>query len=47
VDWCSELGQWTGAVNWGSGLVQRTGAVDWCSELGQWTGVVNWGSGLV
>ena len=40
------MDQWTGPVDWTSGLDRWTGLVDWTSEVDQWTGPVDWTSGL-
>jgi len=42
MDWTGGLDWWTGLVDWTSGLDWWTGLVDWTGGLDLWTGLVDW-----
>ena len=46
MDWTGGLDWWTGLVDWTGGLDWWTGLVDWTGGLDWWTGLVDWTSGL-
>ena len=37
---------WTGGLNWWTGLVNQTGGLDWWTGLVVWTGGLDWWTGL-
>ena len=45
MDWTGGLDWWTGLVDWTGGLDWWTGLVDWTGGLDWWTGL-DWTSGL-
>ena len=38
---------WTGGLDWWTGLVDWTGGLDWWTGLVDWTGGLDWWTGLV
>ena len=39
MDWTGGLDWWTGLVDWAGGLADWTGLVDWTGGLDWWTGL--------
>ena len=49
--WLALLGrgvtiQWTGTLDWNTGLEHWTGTLDWNTGLEHWTGTLDWNTGL-
>ena len=42
MNWTGELDWWTGLVDWTGELDWWTGLVDWTGGLDWWTGLVDW-----